>query len=980
MSQSGNTLEKAQGSALDAEAKPAVANGIPNVDEIADRSSPVSWLSLAAIFVAAFAVRWIYNFCFEHSNNFASCDAFEYIQNAQLLLDMKNFGSNFWAAASACLTGQASAPDWTLVRSTLAPMKDFYISGPVFPAFLAVTGLVCGLGSNIAQANQSITGIWPALLTGNVLVSALTCVMIALTANEAFGKRSATVAGWISVFYPAFIVNSGRLYSETFATCLLTALTYLTVRGFRKGGNSLPLIFLSGFLAAALQLSRSIMVAVSLVLIPLTALQKYSKDTFNVKACGKALCWLLPLFLGFSLVAIPWLSFQKLAFGTGGLVVDRVGRYNFFIGNNIDIQGWLSYPYPDGRGVESRSFGDLAVSAVKKNPVRWARLMLDKPLRLFKYPWNDFRTAIGPFTFHSQVLYHQLVVLFGLLGCAFAAFTSFAAQISRRELFARTFLFGLLAFHCVYYSFITVPRYNLSSIPEFIIFGAAAITLLCGMLRQVSLRGLASGIILTALSIFVLCQIDFAAIVDSMSMLTNSWTYQMSWGVDTASRTVLLLLLGAFSFHLVGKLQGHIKISRLIVVAATVAFLPLFIIPERANGRLGEWSENLGAGRSINQQLTLNRKDSLLQRGQSIYLLIDTQGVRQRADGLKVTVNGTEISGPFLPSLCFAESFDRFLEDSPGHVEREGERMWSSLSYSADMANVDQRQWTMVNLPNEVIQDARKRADIDGRGVLQFNVEISNTAAAPIRIYGSPSLSTKEQMIPSVSDYSWEKAFYGVENPRGLTDTRYDIKIPILTRQASDNDLSTAIGTQRGYYNIALLVSPQPVSHNSNARGLQLEFPEVINASPKEPFSLVSKLLFDSAYHDTAQQSILIMSIKGRAKLLSGNTGSPRITVSFKYRKADGSTFSYDPPWVPLQLNSAGSGNVQDFELALATKPAIDGARLEDATINFCVQPNGPAYSNLARSAEGTRIEFTELEAKINELPNSPFGIGLKVF
>ncbi|MBX9570489.1 MAG: hypothetical protein K2X77_16460 [Candidatus Obscuribacterales bacterium] len=943
-----------------------------------ERTSSIGFLAISAIFAAAFAVRWIYNFYFEHTNNFASCDAFEYIQNAQLLLDMKNFSAAFWSAAGSCLTGQASSADWNLVRSTLAPMKDFYISGPVFPAFLTITAIVGGLGSNIAQANQSITGIWPALLTGNVFVSALTCVMIAAIANESFGKKCGILAGWMAVFYPAFIVNSGRLYSETFATCLLTALTYLAIRGFRKGGNSLPLVFMSGFLAAALQLTRSIMVAVSLILVPLTVLQKYGKENFSAKAAARALCWLLPMFVGFSLVAIPWLGFQKLAFGTGGLVVDRVGRYNFFIGNNIDIQGWLSYPYPDGRGVESRSFPDLAVSAVKKNPVRWARLMLDKPLRLFKYPWNDFRTAIGPFTFHSQVLYHQLVVIFGLLGVACTAFTCFGKALARRELFCRTFLFGLLAFHCVYFSFITVPRYNLSSIPEFIIFAAAALTLLAGLLSQVRWRGLAATILLSTLSLFVVTQIDCTPLFEMISKLTDDWTFQMSWGLEALSRTIILLFLGTLVYQLIGKMQGHKTASRLVTVLGVVALLPLFVIPERANGRMGEWFENLSAGRSIKQVLLLNRSDSQLQAGQSIYLLIDSLGVKQPSDGLSVKVNGHELTGPFLPSLCFAESYDRFLENSPGHVEREGERMWSSLSYSANIANLDQRQWMMVRIPESILNESAKIAESKGADLMPLKVELANNSSEPIRVYGNAALSKKEQMIPSVSDYSWEKAFYGVENPSGLTDTRYDIKVPVAGRQVSNRDLSSEVGMQRGAFNCALLVTPPPVRSTSATGDQAITVPREIVASAGKPITIISDLTNHINIDKDNTQKLWIMSVRGKSTLLNGSGGFPRVTASFKYKKPDGSTFSYDPPWGPLYLRNADSGKGV-FELVLPTKPVIDGAIVEGVSITFAVQPKGPSYSNLSRSAEGTSIQFTELDVQLVELPNNPLGIGLKV-
>ncbi len=90
------------------------------------------------------------------------------------------------------------------------------------------------------------------------------------------------------------------------------------------------------------------------------------------------------------LVLIPWLFAQKAIFNKASLVVDRVGNYNLFVGTRPDISGWLSYPYPDGTGVEKRSAISVLAANVKQSPSRFAKLMLDKPYRLGKISRNDF--------------------------------------------------------------------------------------------------------------------------------------------------------------------------------------------------------------------------------------------------------------------------------------------------------------------------------------------------------------------------------------------------------------------------------------------------------------------------------------------------------------------------------------------------------------------------------------------------------------
>lgn len=469
----------------------------------------------------------------------------------------------------------------------------------------------------------------------------------------------------------------------------------------------------------------------------------------------------------------------------------------------------------------------------------------------------------------------------------------------------------------------------------------------------------------------------------------------MSWALAAFMRSACLLLLGAMVFLLIHKMQGHKSISKWISACSIIALLPLFVIPERANGRVGEWSEQISSGRSLKQTIYMDMKEANLLAGQSVFLLIDTQGVRQRADGLQVTVNGEQLPGPVLPSLCFAESFERFLETSPGHVEREGERMWSSLSYSADMANLDQRQWTMIRIPEGILTEAKKQASTSGHDQLWFDVELANNSVIPLQIFGNSILSSKEHMLPSVSDYSWEKAFYGVENPRGLTDTRYDIKVPLANRQVYDTDLSSTIGHQRGAYNVALLVSPPPVgvianntesaedAHSTTKSALSSlsGLDAWVKVSSAKPASITLDLENSPSFSPTTEvsdQTLWIMSIKGKSKTIAADSGLAKVVVSFKYLKPDGTVFSYDPPWVPLRIGSGVGGVENDFEMAVPAKPIIDGAQVQDVTVSFSVQPKGPVYSNLARSADGITVEFSKLEMSILELPNNPLGLGLK--
>ena len=109
------------------------------------------------------------------------------------------------------------------------------------------------------------------------LISALTCLFIGLTASRTFSKGTGYIAALLAAVYPAFILNSGRLYSETFAAFLLSVLCYLTVRNLHDQCDTAEMFRSSivlGFTAACLQFTRSVMVVLTIVLIPITLWQQ----------------------------------------------------------------------------------------------------------------------------------------------------------------------------------------------------------------------------------------------------------------------------------------------------------------------------------------------------------------------------------------------------------------------------------------------------------------------------------------------------------------------------------------------------------------------------------------------------------------------------------------------------------------------------------------------------------------------------------
>lgn len=959
------------------------------------QENKIWFLELTGLFLLALLIRCAFNFWIPHVNNFAACDAFEYINNGQALMQLAAQPANFWQTCITVLTGNADAESLKLVKEGLAPLKDFYISGPVYPAVLALN--IVAFGGTVGNVHN----VWPALLFGNSAVSALTCVFISLIGREAFDKREGRIAGLIAALYPGFIVNSGRLYSETFACFLLSALVYLTVRGFRERGNNLVLVFLSGFLAAALQLTRSVMSVLSLALIPVTAIQQHGR---------KKLIFLLPFALGFTLIAAPWLAFQKLAFGGGGLVVDRVGHYNFFIGNNVDTQGWLSYPYPDGRNVEATSFPQLFTTAFKKSPARWVRLMLDKPLRLFKYPWNDFRTPIGVFDFRSQVIFHECILFLSCLGLALCTFLSSGRKPYKRQLCSRVFLAGLFAFHCIYYLFITVPRYNLTSIPEMILFAAAALGTISRAWQEKKTRS--TSLFLSLSCIVLFCQLRL--------MVVGNQAIETAIIINAIVRLVFFAGFLFFCIKLVKQTEGYRKIALAFTAALALALTPLIALPLRANGRYQEWHDYLKPGERAQQIIHLPRTELK----KAIYLLIDSEGVKQTSDGIELSVNGQNLEGPFLPSMAFAEDFDRFLDLGNNSVQREGERMWDSLTNSADCGNLDLRQWSMIAIPPAVLEKAAHQSESDQTKDIELNVQIKNTGKQALPIYGSYDTGSKERILPSIASYSWEKVFYGVENDAGLTDTRYDIKVPASTLVTRSPEIRKEGPAESGVINLALLVAP-PVPEDvqdkeSSSQNLPLgstqnkipaktlpsvkhnavswteiasfDLPPFLQVSKKSgsDFSIKLATLPGSKEHssnaaidmksagesEVSADTVWLFDVKGTSKVTAG-TACPAADLITTYRKQDGTSYTYKSSFSPRRLPRGENGEKVPFEFVVPIKPIVQGARVELATLNLHLTTRESQYLNIQKQPEGS-IDF-ESRIRVLSLPTNPIGLGHQV-
>jgi hypothetical protein len=202
--------------------------------------------------------------------------------------------------------------------------------------------------------------------------------------------------------------------------------------------------------------------------------------------------------------------------------------------------------------------------------------------------------------------------------------------------------------------------------------------------------------------------------------------------------------------------------------------------------------------------------------------MIDADGIRTLTSNCTIMVNGIRIAAPIVPGLSMLGLYRELKHLDNGSLYWEGEHILDCMTPVASSSNADLRQWFLVPLPANVFT---------GNGSSDLHVVLKKTAHTDGgAVFGQYRRDSKKLEMPSAAYYSWEKAFYGVENDRGLTDPRLDERLP-LHPEWSARDMSSDPGVQSGAYSIRLLV---PLAKSEPVVQLA-SFPVVFDRSQSDP-------------------------------------------------------------------------------------------------------------------------------------------------
>jgi 4-amino-4-deoxy-L-arabinose transferase-like glycosyltransferase len=841
------------------------------------------------VFILALSVRLWFNFATSHIDATFASDAAEYLRDAQGLQTVAGLPPAFWSTAWASVFDSLDGSQIEYVHRQLSPLKELSQGGPIFPLFILLSYKLTGM-------QVLTTNIFPPLAAQCIFTS-LSCLLIALIGTILWDKRAGVTAGVIASLYPGFIVNSGRLYSESFATFLICSIFLTLSLAFVKRGLSFPGSILLGILAALLHVTRSVMAVLSIALVPITFLiggqQKKEKMALYVA--------------GFALVFLPWMFLQRCAFGKNSFVIDRLGHYNLFIGNNVDTQGWLTFPYPACENVASKSFFRIWKEDVQVSPERWFKLMLNKPVRLFSVPWNDFKTAIGPFDLKWQTAFHELLLLLAAIGLI-TSLTEGSKELGNwRKIIVRSGVLAFFLFHLVYCCFITMSRYALPAMPCVILFAAAALT---APLRHHLSKPALQAALLLSVSAVVFLLIERCPFVIPLTRMVGEYWFLGLTALQVILRIVIYAAVLLLAYRLATRLNASQRVAAISAVLLFLTSMPAVCFPLRVFGRSNEWAEPFNEkGNTILQTIRLDNHQIEQMLNRQSYVIVNLESGAFLADDLRIRLNGLELDSFPIPVMSFAENPELYMT-LPNHGTcPEVEYILNDITYFAGGFPLQLRQWFLLPINPDQLRAALTLSENNRPGMLAISVEKLTSRANTF--YGAFRTDPRFIFVPSVTQFSWEKGFFNVESDRGLSDFALDNKVNL------PNDMDETASLQASHpphpY-VRILVSPKVYGRSGLISLLtDTSLPQLVRSTPG-----ISAASCAVDPKDRNRESIKV--VRFSADLVAKpNVANLSVGLIAGLTKPDGTPLLYASKWFPQIVNPLSASTHLDYAFPLAS-------------------------------------------------------------
>lgn len=188
---------------------------------------------------------------------------------------------------------------------------------PAYPTFIAVVYTLFGTSPRAVRVVQ-------------IILSALTCVLLAIAAGHIAGENGLLFAGIFAALHPFFIFYSVQLLSETLTLFWISMVWVL----FFRSKKSMFLMVLIGVFWGLASLTRSIFLP--LAMAPIMGMLLYAPQR------GRTIVFFC---IGIMIVVLPW-SMRNTALHGAFVPISTNGGYNFYLGS-AGYQSW------SGRSTES---------------------------------------------------------------------------------------------------------------------------------------------------------------------------------------------------------------------------------------------------------------------------------------------------------------------------------------------------------------------------------------------------------------------------------------------------------------------------------------------------------------------------------------------------------------------------------------------------------------------------------------------------
>ena len=456
----------------------------------------LDWRAYAAVFAITVAVTALYHLL-------------DSGVKVALLFDGRHYFESCQKVAGLILALASMKPD-AVVAAEHALRDYIMLDGPVLPTLF---GTIYALLGRVPTSSD-----WTLLVWIQTVLHAIATVLVCKVTFQMTRKRAvAFICCALWGLYPAALIATGRLMTESLAVVLLLSLP-LALRGAIGSKESDQVSSDTGQADDVIDAKDDS--AKQTVTIQPASLQKLSQlmtgNQYGLVAGvvsglmillkpgmipSVALCWLtcltlsrtrlsvaVSLLIGAGLAVSPWMLYTKQTTGKAAITVQRMPVHNALIGWDPETSGWQTNP-PSGFERVLNTGGE-PLSTIEgiwiNNPGECVTILSEKFGHLYSTPWNDYRAKVFGLNPHMQGIYHYFLLFTGLAGL-------FAWMLtSERKNRLAILCIAAAGGQCVYLMFEPVCRYAFPQFALAAVLSSLIFTMLFKRSKNWKLLGLAA--------------------------------------------------------------------------------------------------------------------------------------------------------------------------------------------------------------------------------------------------------------------------------------------------------------------------------------------------------------------------------------------------------------------------------------------------------------------------------------------------------